>query len=319
MKNTAPPRALRGWGLTGATPPMPIVYYFPACNRGGCGRHEPPPKGLLRASIRDMAAWGKPRKPAREGKPMQAGPATPRASRQKRSEATNHCAERSESPEGKRTPRPKGAGRAPRGACRMARPVARGAQERDKRNAAKGRERDGQPDNATQSNNDARCANTALKDMKTTGECGGGNEKRQPRTRRRGKGGPTPSRGRRNFPVRQPIAAYEETQRDRRAKRHSAARVARGRASSRSGTRSARGYGGGGAPADAQPSAAILCAARRASVASPIPAAYILFLSVFFLVGSVVIHIVDFSSLSASGAPRRGARPRGRAFRPRAC
>ena len=23
MKNTAPPRALRGWGLTGATPPMP--------------------------------------------------------------------------------------------------------------------------------------------------------------------------------------------------------------------------------------------------------------------------------------------------------
>nr|DAE32411.1 MAG TPA: hypothetical protein [virus sp. ctQiC1] len=77
------------------------------------------------------------------------------------------------------------------------------------------------------------------------------------------------------------IAAAEETKRGRRAKRHSAGRVARGRASSRSGTRSARGYGGGGAPADAQPTAAILCAARRASVASPIPAAYILPVWVF--------------------------------------
>ena len=35
--------------------------------------------------------------------------------------------------------------------------------------------------------------------MKNCGECGGGNGKRQPRTRRRGKGGPTPSRGRRNL------------------------------------------------------------------------------------------------------------------------
>ena len=42
-----------------------------------------------------------------------------------------------------------------------------------------------------------------------------------------------------------------ETKRDRRAQRHSAARVARGRASSRSGTRSARGHGGGAEQAGA--------------------------------------------------------------------
>lgn len=63
----------------------------------------------------------------------------------------------------------------------MARPVARGAQERDKRNAAKGREQDGQPDNATQSNNEARCANTALKDINLRRK-----SMRQPRIRRRG-------------------------------------------------------------------------------------------------------------------------------------
>lgn len=89
----------------------------------------------------------------------------------------------------------------------MARPVARGAQEPDKGNAPVGREKHGQPDYDTQSNYDARRATTALKDIKTTGERGGGNEKRQPRTRRRGKGGPTPSRGRRNFSVRMLLCA----------------------------------------------------------------------------------------------------------------
>ena len=93
----------------------------------------------------------------------------------------------------------------------MARPAAHRAQEPDKGNADVGRERDGQPNNATQSNNDARCATTALKDIKHHGECGGGNDKRQPRTRRRGKGGPPPSRGRRTFSVRQPFCAPADT------------------------------------------------------------------------------------------------------------
>ena len=115
------------------------------------------------------------------------------------------------------------------------------------------------------------------------------------------------------------IAAYGETQRDRRATRHSAARLARGRASSRSGTRRARGFGGGGAPANAQPSALILCAAKRASVASPIPAALVLFRIAFFMVGFVVIQSLGFSSSRPRQAPRRGAPPRGRAFRSRVC
>lgn len=66
-------------------------------------------------------------------------------------------------------------------ASRMARPVARGAQEPDKGNAPVGREKHGQPNNATLSNNDARCATTALKDMNLRRK-----SMRQPRTRRRG-------------------------------------------------------------------------------------------------------------------------------------
>lgn len=63
----------------------------------------------------------------------------------------------------------------------MARPVARGAQEPDKGNAAKGRERDGQPSYATLSNDEARRALSALKDMNLRRK-----SMRQPRTRRRG-------------------------------------------------------------------------------------------------------------------------------------
>ena len=48
-----------------------------------------------------------------------------------------------------------------------------------------------------QPNTDDGTATTAERVMKNRGESGGGNDKRQPRTRRRGKGGPTPSRGRR--------------------------------------------------------------------------------------------------------------------------
>lgn len=88
MKNTAPPRALRGWGLTGATPPTATSVLFWGGLRGGRGRHEPPPKGHLPAGIRDAAAWGKPREELSEGKPMQTGHATQSASRQKRSVAT---------------------------------------------------------------------------------------------------------------------------------------------------------------------------------------------------------------------------------------
>lgn len=44
MKNTAPPRALRGQGLTGAAPPIDT-------DRGGCGRHEPPQKDFSGRAI----------------------------------------------------------------------------------------------------------------------------------------------------------------------------------------------------------------------------------------------------------------------------
>ncbi len=47
MKNTAPPRALRGQGLTGAAPPMPHEYL----KRGGCGRHAPPQKVYNRRTV----------------------------------------------------------------------------------------------------------------------------------------------------------------------------------------------------------------------------------------------------------------------------
>jgi hypothetical protein len=63
----------------------------------------------------------------------------------------------------------------------MARPAAHRAQEPDKGNAPVGREKHGQPNNATQSNDDARCATTALKDMNLRRK-----SMRQPRTRRRG-------------------------------------------------------------------------------------------------------------------------------------
>lgn len=54
-----------------------------------------------------------------------------------------------------------------------------------------------------------------------------------------------------------------------------------------------------------------------ASEASQLIVFIVLFRNVFFLVGGVVIPFVNFFPLSASGEPRRGARPRGRAFRPR--
>lgn len=63
----------------------------------------------------------------------------------------------------------------------MARPAAHRAQEPDKGSAPVGREKHGQPDNATLSNYDARCATTALKDMNLRRK-----SMRQPRTRRRG-------------------------------------------------------------------------------------------------------------------------------------
>lgn len=47
MKNTVPPRALRGQGLTGAAPPMPHEYL----KRGGCGRHAPPQKVYNRRAV----------------------------------------------------------------------------------------------------------------------------------------------------------------------------------------------------------------------------------------------------------------------------
>ena len=100
MKNTAPPRALRGRGYTGAEPPTTTSVLFWGGLRGGCGRHAPPPKGHLSACIRDAAAWGKPREAASEGKPMQTGPATQSGSRQKRSVATTDVPSVARAPNG---------------------------------------------------------------------------------------------------------------------------------------------------------------------------------------------------------------------------
>lgn len=76
--------------------------------RGSGGRGVPPPisraprvsQDVTRAAgIRDAGAGGKPRKPARGGKPLQTRHATQRASRQKAERSDNRCAERSESPD----------------------------------------------------------------------------------------------------------------------------------------------------------------------------------------------------------------------------
>lgn len=53
MKNTAPPRALRGQGFTGAAPPMPHEYL----KRGGCGRHAPPQKVYNRRAVDAWLHW----------------------------------------------------------------------------------------------------------------------------------------------------------------------------------------------------------------------------------------------------------------------
>ena len=86
--------------------------------------------------------------------------------------------------------------------------------------------------------------------MKHKGESGGGNDKRQ----HDATSGPAgrPERGPRSGePLRvalpQTQGGMAQTKRDRRAQRHSAARVARGRASSRSGTHTPLGRGGAGA------------------------------------------------------------------------
>ena len=100
MKNTAPPPALGGRGYTGAAPPTASSVLFLGGLRGGCGRHAPPPKGLLPAGIREPTAWGKPREAASEGKPMQTGPATQSGSRQKRSVATTDVPSVARAPNG---------------------------------------------------------------------------------------------------------------------------------------------------------------------------------------------------------------------------
>lgn len=63
----------------------------------------------------------------------------------------------------------------------MARPAAHRAQEPDKGNADVGRAQHGQPEHAQPTKNDARCATTALKDIKRCASA-----MREPRTRRRG-------------------------------------------------------------------------------------------------------------------------------------
>lgn len=99
MKNTAPPRALRGQGLTGAAPPMPKGVIISVSGRGGCGRHAPPPIGRDRAGSRGAAAWGKHEPDRAIGKPMQTRPANTTRQPTKTERSDYRCAERSESPQ----------------------------------------------------------------------------------------------------------------------------------------------------------------------------------------------------------------------------
>lgn len=107
MKNTAPPRALRGQGSTGAEPPnepLPIRH---------CG-YSRIKKGRNPSGNRERTQGGK-REPVRaNGKRPERASATPRASRQKRApEGRYRCGERSE-----RGLRPDPFGATPRGVCR---------------------------------------------------------------------------------------------------------------------------------------------------------------------------------------------------------
>ena len=115
---------------------------------------------------------------------------------------------------------------------------------------------------------------------------GGASVSASPTRRVAGEDPDTPARGAANLQRVAPPqtqGGMAETRRDRRAQRHSAARVARGRASSRSGTRSARGYGGGGAPDNAQPPALTQGASQPASVASGLASACNMFKGVHFV------------------------------------
>ena len=99
MKNTAPPRALRGQGSTGAAPPTAKGVINSLSGRGGCGRHAPPPKGRYRAGIRDADAWGKLEPERAMGKPMQTRHADTTRQPREKERSDYRCAERSESPE----------------------------------------------------------------------------------------------------------------------------------------------------------------------------------------------------------------------------
>ena len=96
MKNTAPPRALRGQGSTGAAPPTAKGVIISVSGRGGCGRHAPPPKGRYRAGIRDADAWGKLEPDRAMGKPMQTRHADTTRQPRKTERSDYRCAERSE-------------------------------------------------------------------------------------------------------------------------------------------------------------------------------------------------------------------------------
>ena len=96
MKNTAPPRALRGQGLTGAAPPMPNGVIISVSGRGGRGRHEPPPIGRYRAGIRGADAWGKLEPDRAMGKPMQTRHADTKRQPREKERSDYRCAERSE-------------------------------------------------------------------------------------------------------------------------------------------------------------------------------------------------------------------------------
>ncbi len=113
MKNTAPPRALRGQGFTGAEPPTAKGVIISVSGRGGCGRHEPPPIGRYRAGSRGAAAWGKLEPDRAMGKPMQPRHADTTRQPTKTERSDYRCAERSESPD---RGVPNGAPRSTRGA-----------------------------------------------------------------------------------------------------------------------------------------------------------------------------------------------------------
>ena len=129
MKNTAPPRALRGQGFYGGRAPDRV-------RRGGCGRHEPPPKGVHPSGGRDAHAMGKPCEAASKGKPSRGHPAILCASRQKSGRSPTPLSPRYEGANGAPGSTPGAGARQGQRAANAPRPLGGGAKSARKARCA---------------------------------------------------------------------------------------------------------------------------------------------------------------------------------------